>query len=79
MLNAQETQLVMEKHFRACFNFWKKSGYCKDEREAFANAIDDVRNMKRNPLTMQGEELDIETRDKFVRYREKDLGVKAEF
>lgn len=76
MLNAQETQLVMEKHFKACFRYWLTSGCCKDKREAFANAIDDVRNMKRDPFTMQGEELDIETRDKFVRYREQDLGGK---
>lgn len=79
MLSAQETQLVMEKHFRACYRYWLTSGYSKDKREAFANAINDVRNIKRNPLTMQGEELDIETRDKFVRYREQDLGIKVKF
>lgn len=74
MLNKEQTQLIMEKHFKACYDFWKRSGYCKDEREAFANAIDDVRKMKRDPFTPCGEEIDIETRDAFVRYREQDMG-----
>ena len=74
MLNKEQTQLIMEKHFKACYDYWKRSGYCKDEREAFANAVDDIRNMKRDPFSPCGEEIDIETRDAFVRYREQDMG-----
>lgn len=74
MLNAKQTQLILEEHFKACYNYWKMSGYCKDEREAFANAIGDVRNAKCDPFTPCGEEINIETRDMFVKYREQDLG-----
>ncbi len=75
MLNAKQTQLVVEKHFNACYRFWIMSG-CKDECEAFANAINDIRNMKYDPFSPCGEEIDIETRDAFVKYREQDLGGK---
>lgn len=73
MLNAKQTQLILEKHLKACYDFWIRSG-CKDERDAFANAVDDIRNLKRDPFSPCGEEIDIETRDAFVKYREQDMG-----
>lgn len=76
MLNAQQTQLIMEKHFKACYDYWMRSGYCTDEREAFSNAIDDIRNMKHDPFSPCGDKIDIETRNQFVKYREQDLGGK---
>ena len=75
MLNAKQTQVVVEKHFKACYDFWIRSG-CKDEREAFENAINDIRNMKHDPFSPHGEEIDIEARDQFIKYREQDLGGK---
>lgn len=73
MLNKEQTNLVLEKHFNACYNYWKLT--VNDDRKAFANAIEDIRHMHHDPFTMSGEEIDIDTRDKFVRYREQDLGA----
>lgn len=72
MLNAHQTQLIMERHFKSCYNFWLRTVH--NEREAYINAIEDVRNMKHDPFSPCGEEIDIETRDAFVRYREQDMG-----
>lgn len=74
MLKAHETQLVLERFFRDCNNYWLRSGYCKDEREAYANAIDDIKALKRNPLVPCGDLLDVETKEKFIKYRIQDLG-----
>jgi hypothetical protein len=74
MLNAHETQLILEQHFKDCKNYWLRSGYCKDEREAFVNAIDDIKALKRNPFVPCGDLLDVETKEKFIKYRIQDLG-----
>ena len=74
MLNAHETQLILERFFRDCNNYWLRSGYCKDEREAFAKAIDDIKVLKRDPFLPCGDLLDVETKEKFIKYRIQDLG-----
>ena len=75
MLSAKETGLVLEKFFNDCLNFWKRT--MPNEREAFVNALDDVKKIKHNPFTPCGELLDVEAKEHFVRYREMDLGIRG--
>lgn len=72
MLNAQETQLVMEKFFRDCQNFWRRT--INDEREVFEKALDDTRRITTDPFSLCGKKLDVETKEQFIKYREMDLG-----
>lgn len=72
MLTAQETQIVMEKFFNECVRFWKSTGL--DDRNAFEYAIKDARNLKRNPYVPSGDEIDLVTKEQFIKYREMDLG-----
>lgn len=72
MINAQETQLILQQFFMECLNFWQRS--LSDKREAFQYAIDDVKNIKKDPYSPQGQELDLEVKERFVKYRELDLG-----
>ena len=73
MLNQHDTQLVMENFFRECQNFWRKT--VNDEREVFEKALRDVRSITTDPNSPCGEKLDEETRIKFIKYREQDLGI----
>ena len=73
MLNQHETQLVMENFFRDCLNFWRRS--TNDEREAFEKALNDTKQIMTNPYSPCGDRLDEETKAKFIRYREIDLGI----
>ena len=75
MLSKQETQSVLEKFFKDCNNYWLRSGYCKDEREAFENALDDIKVLRRDPFSPSGEELNQETKAEFIKYRKLDLGI----
>ena len=75
MLNSQETQLVMENFFRDCLNFWKRS--TNDEREAFEKALNDTRRIITDPFSPCGDKLDVETKEKFIKYREMDLGMRG--
>lgn len=71
MLNEQETQLVLQQFFGECLSFWKRS--ISDEREAFKNAIDDVRSLTKDPYSPQGKKLDEDVKTRFIKYRELDL------
>ena len=73
MLNEQETQLVMENFFRDCLNFWRRS--TNDEREAFENALNDTKRITTDPFSPCGKKLDLDTKEKFIKYREMDLGI----
>lgn len=75
MLNQHDTQLVMENFFRDCLNFWRRN--TNDEREAFENALNDVRRITTNPFSPRGDKLDVETKEKFIKYREMDLGMRG--
>lgn len=75
MLSKQETQLVLEQFFGDCNNYWLRSGYCKDEREAFENALDDIKTLRRDPFSPCGEELNQEAKAEFIKYRKQDLGI----
>jgi hypothetical protein len=75
MLNEQETQLVMENFFRDCLNFWRRS--TNDEREAFEKALNDIRRITTDPFSPCGDGLDGETKNKFIKYREMDLGIRG--
>ena len=75
MLNAHETQLVMENFFKNCLNFWRRS--TNDEREAFKNALNDTRRIMTDPFSPCGDRLDVETKNKFIKYREMDLGIRG--
>ena len=73
MLNAHETQLVLERFFRDCLNFWARQNY--DERESFIKAIEDVERVKTDPFLPCGKRLDLETKEKFLGYRRQDVGL----
>ena len=73
MLNERETQLVMENFFRECQNFWRRT--INDEREVFAKALKDVSRITTNPYSPCGDKLDEKTKNKFIKYREIDLGI----
>lgn len=73
MLSKIKTEIILEKFFSECFRYWSMQG--KDEREAFQYALNDIRRIKHDPYVPSGEEIDIETKEKFVRYREMDLGI----
>ena len=75
MLNQHETQLAMERFFRDCQNFWKRTS--NDEREVFEKALDDTRRITTDPFSPRGDKLDEETKEKFIKYREMDLGLRG--
>ena len=72
MLTAQETEKVMEKFFNECFRFWKSTNL--DASAAFENALQDVKRLKHDPYVPAGDLLNEEAKNKFVHYREIDLG-----
>lgn len=72
MLNKQQTQIVLEKFFKDCENFWKRTGM--DEREAFESALDDTKRVSTDPFSPRGDKLDPEIKVEFIKYREQDLG-----
>lgn len=72
MLTAKETELVMERFFNDCLHFWKGRGV--DDREAFENSVADVKTLKTDPFVPCGKKLDEEAKQKFIKYREMDLG-----
>ena len=74
MLNQHDTQLVMEKFFRDCQNFWRRT--INDEREVFERALNDTRRITTDPFSPRGDKLDEETKKAFIRYREIDLGIR---
>ena len=75
MLNQHDTQLVMEKFFRDCQNFWRRT--VNDEREVFEKALNDTRRITTDPFSPRGDRLDVETKDAFIKYREMDLGMRG--
>ena len=72
MLNKQQTQIALEKFFKECENFWKRTGM--DEREAFESALDDTKRVSTDPFSPRGDKLDQEAKAEFIKYREQDLG-----
>jgi hypothetical protein len=72
MLNKQQTQIVLEKFFKDCENFWKRTG--RNEREAFESALDDTKHISTDPFSPRGDKLDPEVKAEFIKYREQDLG-----
>ena len=75
MLNEHETQLAMEHFFKDCLNFWRRS--TNDERVAFEKALNDTRRIATDPFSPCGKKLDVETKIKFIKYREMDLGMRG--
>ena len=73
MLNERETILALEGAMRFNRRFWERQG-C-NEREAFIRALDEVAEMTTDPSSPCGERLDEETKEKFIYYRKKDLGI----
>lgn len=73
MLNAHETELAMEHFFRDCYKFWMRG--TNDERVAFEKALNDTRGITTDPFSPYGKKLDVETKAKFIKYREMDLGI----
>lgn len=75
MLNEHDTQLAIENFFRDCLNFWRRN--TNDEREAFERALNDTRRITTDPFSPCGKKLDVETKEKFIKYREMDLGMRG--
>ena len=75
MLNEHDTQLVMERFFRDSQNFWRR--IVDDERDAFKRALNETRIITTDPFSPCGDELDVETKEKFIKYREMDLGMRG--
>ncbi len=73
MLNAHETQLVIERFFKDCLNFWRRN--TNDERVAFEKALSDTKRITTDPFSPCGKKLDIKTKNAFIHYREMDLGI----
>jgi hypothetical protein len=73
MLNEHETQLAMEHFFKDCLNFWRRN--TNDERVAFEKALNDTKRIITDPFSPCGKKLDAETKNKFIKYREMDLGI----
>lgn len=72
MLTAKETEKVLKKFFLECWRFWKLRG--NTERQSFENALEDVKRLKHDPYVPTGDLLNEEAKQKFIRYREMDLG-----
>ena len=75
MLNEHDTQLVLEESMRDSISFWERQGL--DEREAFIKALDEITVMTSDPNSPYGEKLDVATKEKFIKYREMDLGMRG--
>lgn len=75
MLNAHETQLAMERFFKDCLNFWRRT--INDEREVFEKALNDTRRITTDPFSPCGKKLDVTTKEKFIKYRMQDLGMRG--
>ena len=71
MLNARQTQIILEDFFNDCYKFWRSRGH--SERKAYALTIEDTIRLKRNPFVPIGGKLDPETKEKFIEYRYQDL------
>ena len=72
MLSKHETQLALERFFKECEDFWRRTGM--DEREAFEGALDDTKRVSTDPFSPRGDKLDLEAKAEFIKYREQDLG-----
>ena len=75
MLNERETILALEEAMRNNRRFWERQGY--DERDAFIKALNEVAEMTTDPSSPCGEKLDEETKEKYIRYRKCDLGMRG--
>ena len=72
MLTEKETEQALEMFFNDCLRFWTREGY--DERTAFEMALDDVKRVKNDPFMPRGKRVDEAAKQKFIQYREMDLG-----
>lgn len=72
MINARETQIILERFFNDCYKFWLRK--C-NERKAFELAIKDTKTLHSDPYVLCGDEIDAETKAIFIKYREMDLGL----
>jgi hypothetical protein len=75
MLNEHDTELVLEESMRDSISFWERQGL--DEREAFIKALNEITVMTSDPNSPHGEKLDEEIKNKFIKYRELDLGMRG--
>jgi hypothetical protein len=75
MLNEHDTQLALEHFFKDCYKFWLRT--TNDERVSFEKALDDTRRITTDPFSPCGKKLDVNTKEKFIKYREMDLGMRG--
>ena len=75
MIDAEQTQEILERFFNDCYKFWLRQGSGHgNKHRAFELALEDVKAIHRNPFVPRGDELDTETKTNFIMYREMDLG-----
>lgn len=78
-MNREQTLKVLEEHFNSCVRFWlhdKQSGTNGDERQAYINAMEDIKNIQYNPFCIQAKAenlLDQEAVKEFKKYRLMDI------
>ena len=72
MLSKHETQLALERFFKECEDFWRRTGM--DEMEAFESALDDTKRVSTDPFSPRGDKFDPEAKAEFIKYCEQDLG-----
>lgn len=85
MLNANDSQVKLEKYYQNCVRFWSKQKDVNDEKEAHRRALeyDLIEIYKANkgcfhdPFAPRGEELDKETTLNFFKSRCMDLYGKS--
>ena len=75
MLSKHETLVIMEDFFRDCFGFWRRN--VNDEREAFEKALNDITCITTNPFSPHGDMLDKEAKEKYIKNKKMDLGMRG--
>lgn len=75
MLNAKETQEILEVYFEECLRFWAGSMKVRDMRKAHELALQDVRCIKHDPFSPYGDLLDVETHKQFIQSYENILEI----
>lgn len=67
MHDYKETLNILEEFYQDCYSYWMAQG--KKEGVAEGKALNDVGNVKRNPLVPDGDLLDKEAQKDFLRNR----------
>ena len=64
MLNAERTKEIINSFYEDCVKFWIREG--RETTEARRLAIRDCEELKHDPFSPCGEELDLKAKDEFL-------------